>query len=354
MPISIITGGSLSGAASNGNSVTLTFPVGVLQNDVVYVGYGTDGVVAPSTAGYTSLGSVTSGTHTVRVYRKVMGATPDANVVINGTGQAQDALAVVAYILRDVDLVSPQDATTTTATGTGTVTSPSITTVTRAAWVLPFASGNSLSTPTAPSGYIGLVRINAADNNDSTSAVAYKIVDPAGSEVIGTWGAFAPSNWGAITVAVRPSGYISVPVTGVSATGQTGTVTIFENEVLTVTGVTSTGQTGTVITRAAARVPTTGVTTNTFVGTVLTRSVNRLSVTGFQATSQLGVVTVNESVKVDVFGVLASGATGEVLPITGFIQLAIGVQATAQVYGPVYFWYGINDNQPSNWQDILT
>jgi len=354
MAISLITGGALTGAINNGGSVTLTFPAGVLQNDVVYVCSGIDGTPTIATSGYTPINNVTSGTQQTWVWRKIMGVTPDTSVTINGTGQPQDAHTVVALILRGVETSQPEDAASTTASGSSTnPDNPAITTVFNRAWVLTFASSRVLdSAITAPSGYINQTDITQTDTNPSTTAVATKEVNPAGTENPASWTDWASGTWGAITVAVRPGGFVSVPVTGVSGTGQVGTVQVFENEQVSVTGVSGTGQVGTVLAAVFQRVEVTGVAGVGEVGDVAV--VAKASVVipfGVVGVTQLGNEELRIPIQFLVTGVEATGEVGDVDIRTGLSVFVDGVLCIAQLEN-VAVWIGINDGQDGVWVPV--
>lgn len=378
MAISIITGGSLSGNSINGGDILINFPVGVSANDVVYACVGVRGTATINTAGYTQLQTGTSTAYNAKVWRKVMGATPDSSILFTGTGSATDAMAAVVYILRGVDTINPED-TTTPAAATGSSTNPdnpAITTVTRTAWVLPFASSevNDVAV-TAPTGYLGTVQDTGNDTRDSTTAVAYKSVDPAGVENPASWTAWDTGTWVAITVAVRPSGFPVVSVTGVSGTGQVGTVTVSLGVAVqvSVTGVSSAVSAGTVETWVGIQATTTGVSGSGAVGTVIVREGQGFDVSGVSATGYVGDVSVKEGAGAsvlgvestvelgditlvipiisDVTGVLATGAVGNVLAVAGQLVRPTGVYCTAQT-GTVSIWFGIDDYEAADWNSI--
>jgi hypothetical protein len=351
--ISVISGGSLSNAVVNGGAVTLTFPSGVQQGDVVYVCSGIDGTPTVATSGYTAIANVTSTAQQVWVWRKIMGVTPDTSVTINGTGQPQDAHAVVALILRDVELSQPEDATPTTATGSSTnPNNPAITTTFNKAWVLAFASSRvNDATITAPSGYINQTSANISDTNPSTTAVATNEVTIAGVEDPPSWTDWATGNWGAITVAVRPGGFISVPVTGVTGTGQVGTVAVRESVKVPVTGVTGSGQTGSV----GIALPRSVLVT----GELATGEVGNLSATGKASVELFNVLGItalgSESLRIFsnlfVDGVESSVEVGSVDIRTGLAVNVDGVFCAMQ-QGEVAVWIGVNDGQDIVWAPV--
>jgi len=356
MAISIISGGALTGGINNGNAVTLTFPGGVQQDDVVYVCSGIDGTVSPSTSGYTQIAAVTSGGHRVGVWRKIMGATPDASVTISGTGQPQDAHAVVALILRGVETTQPEDVAATTDSGSSTnPDNPAITTTFSTTLILAFASSRVNDTAiTAPSGYNNQTDIAVSDTNPSTTAVATKELSPAGTEDPASWTDWASGTWGAITVAVRPSGYVSVPVVGASGTGQVGTVQVFENEQVSVTGVAGTSAVGTVSAVVFQRAQVTGVAATGAVGDVsVTGKAAINTIVGAVGTGQVGTAGLSTSGLYPVTGVSADSALGSVSTLTGLAVNVIGVSCITE-FSEVYVWIKIDDIQTPDWVEVPT
>jgi hypothetical protein len=354
MPISLISGGALTGGINNGGSVTLTFPAGVLQDDVVYVCSGIDGTATIATSGYTPINNATSVNQQTRVWRKIMGATPDTSVTINGTGQPQDAHTVVALILRGVETTQPEDATPTTASGSSTnPNNPAITTVFNRAWVLTFASSEvNDTTITAPSGYTNQTNIAVSDTNPSTTAVATKEITPPGVEDPPSWTNWAAGDWAAITVAVRPAGFISVLVTGVSGTGQVGTVQVFENEQVSVTGVSGAGDVGNVQIALPKQVLVTGLSATCEAGDVAVTGQAFIEPIGVDGTVEIGQVQIVALALFSVTGVSSTGEIGDVDVFTGLAVFANGVLCTAQL-GEIAVWISINDEQVSNWVEIL-
>lgn len=354
MAISLVTGGALTGAVNNGGTVTITFPAGVLQNDVVYVCSGIDGPASMSTSGYTPVSNITSGSQQTRVWRKIMGATPDTNVAVDGTGQPQDAHTVVALILRDVEVSQPEDATPTTASGSSTnPNNASITTTFNKAWVLAFASSAvNDATITAPSGYINQTNIAQTDTNPSTTGVATKEVTVAGAEDPASWTDWATGTWGAITVAVRPGGFISVVVTGVSGTGQVGDVAVQESVKVPVTGNVGTGQVGSVAIALPRSVTVTGESATGEVGDVtVTAEASAVIPFGVVGVTQLGNEDLRIPIQFLVSGVEGTGEVGTVTSRQGFEIMVMGFSLEMQE-GQVVIWFGIDDSQGSIWVPV--
>lgn len=201
--------GNAEGSTSSITDITIALPA-MLESDVAYVATTCNGTTGGTmvSAGYTQLGTtLTLSTGRARMFRKVMGASPDATAVVDGDSTNTGVSAVVT-VLRGVDTTTPEDVTTTTATGSSlNPNPPSITTVTPNAWVLaPACSIISDTAVVAPTGYSNQVDINTAGtgSNPTTTAMATKLVETAGVEDPATWTAWLSGAWGCFAVAVRP------------------------------------------------------------------------------------------------------------------------------------------------------
>lgn len=194
--------------ATNGGNVTLAL-TGAQENDIVLVFGGhpfRSGSVAAgiSTAGYTTLFSAdTTPNVSFVVAWKRMGASPDANVVGLGSGNASDATAYGAYILRGVDTTTAIDTATQNAVG---VDAPSITTVTDLAWVV-VCTGTAVvdSTPGTITNYTNIGNTAGNDTVDITIACATREIATAGAENPGAWSSLTSTNARSVTVALRPA-----------------------------------------------------------------------------------------------------------------------------------------------------
>lgn len=206
-PISLV--GSTEGNAIDGTDLTLSLPGGLRESDVVYVMFGISTTAGGGTTspGWTQIGSTVDNTVRTQVFRKVMGYTPDAQIVLTGSASATNGCAGIAYGFRGVDIVSPEDQTATTATGTSAAApdSPSITTQTANAWVISFGckTGND-PTVVAPTGYSNQVDDVANDTTDVTVGAATKLVAAAGAEDPAEWTTWTANvAWAAWSIAVR-------------------------------------------------------------------------------------------------------------------------------------------------------
>jgi hypothetical protein len=207
--------GTAENSVAPATSLTVTLPT-LAEDDVVYL-FVTASAAGPpattiTTSGYTKLHdqtvSVSGSNGRFTVWRKVMGATPDSNVVISHTSGSSAPGAAVAVCLRGVDPTTPEDATLTAAGPTTSTTpdSPSITTVTDDAWVISaFGAGVSDTTVTAPSGYSNQVDRNSSFFAVNTVGAATKEIATAGAEDPASWTNLSSGNWSAVSVAVRPA-----------------------------------------------------------------------------------------------------------------------------------------------------
>ena len=138
-------------------------------------------------------------------------------------------------------------------------------------------------------------------------------------------GVSATGSVGSVTVSTGIN--IDVNVTGVSATGDVGSVTTITDQNVSVTGVSATGQVGSVV----RTVDVTGVSATGQVGSVTTTSSTNVSVTGVSATGQVGSVTIGIGRNVSVTGVKGTGQVGSVTITIGRNVSVTGVSATGQV-----------------------
>ncbi|GBD34349.1 hypothetical protein HRbin35_00061 [bacterium HR35] len=220
--------GSVEGSAANGGDVTLSLSgLGLQEGDLVIVAYAigdNDNVnfnmAILSPAGYTEVADLHSDdTQDVDlgVYWKVMGATPDTSVTVDGLGGTDASVAAVAMAFRGVDPATPMDVIPTTATGINTMhpNPPAIDYVSTGVWtVIAGASGHALNLAntnnpyTFPSGYTtDNVQRPENDTSDVTVGLGYRTnpADPEDPGVMTHSGTDSTSySWAAVTIALRP------------------------------------------------------------------------------------------------------------------------------------------------------
>lgn len=155
-----------------------------------------------------------------------MGATPDTSVECVGPNNANYTSSVVVQVWRGVDTTTLlDDWSTTTAIDTGIPNNPSVIPITTGALVLILGHGvaptTGSTTPTVPAGYSNLTYLLGTNGSSAHSNVAMAskawssgVEDPA------VWTGFNSSttaSWGAITLALRPSGGLTDGTIGYSA-----------------------------------------------------------------------------------------------------------------------------------------
>ena len=207
-----LVGTPQTGTAPNGNDVTLTFDGSPAEGDVVVVfgghGVATGTVTDPGT-GYTQIAIHSGGGRPVwGAWYKVMGATPDADVLCSGGGNSADAVAYISYMFSGVDATVLDQITTTTGPTLSTNPNcPSITTQTDDAWVLALAGGSTLDASVGTlAGYSNNVQQTGPnESQDITTAGATLLVATAGATDPPAWGSWANTWWYAATVALKPA-----------------------------------------------------------------------------------------------------------------------------------------------------
>jgi hypothetical protein len=210
--------GSAEVGSLNGADATLDLTgIALQQNDIVVLTYSFDNTLATDNSGITSAGwtqiyegfdTVGSGVFKLGVYYKIMGASPDSSVVVDGTGIQFTAMSVVAMAFRGINQSVPQDAVFTHFEDLNVDPDPAaITTVTDGAAVIVCAGGDRIDNSiTAPSGYGNQVDIATSDTFKALAAMAWKEVASAGVENPGTWTNWSLMTYQVVTVALRPAG----------------------------------------------------------------------------------------------------------------------------------------------------
>lgn len=189
------------------------------EGDIVVINWGvyrtSDQTMTVNTSGYTKIADLYSNDSTdtnLGCAYKIMGATPDTVVNVNGSGAATGGANAVIQVWRGVDQTTPMDVTPTTDTGINTsyTQNPSITPITSGA-VIIICGGNgtnsSLTVTTTPSGYSNMLEISYDPGYASTNYIASKYW-VSGTESPANWVMSADSttvSWAAVTLALRPA-----------------------------------------------------------------------------------------------------------------------------------------------------
>lgn len=150
------------------------------------------------------------------VWTKVMGATPDTSVVVDGQGGTDSCTVAIAKAFRGVDPTTPMDVAVTTATGLNTAHAdpPSINhnNPSGVATVVVVASGDTgggTTTYAPPTGYESAWE-SQSDNDTSDTTVGMGVnFSPADPENPGTATYSGTDStsfaWAAVTMALRPA-----------------------------------------------------------------------------------------------------------------------------------------------------
>ena len=241
---------STSNSAVNGGDVVvdLTDIADLAEDDIVILSYAIgdndDGdftMAISSGAGWTKIADLYSNDSdetNLGVFWKIMGATPDTTVTVDGLGGSDASTTAVAMAFRGVDQTTPLDVTTTTATGINSVLAnpPSIdhngSTGTIVVAVGAGAHGGGVQTYTGGAGYTtNFATIGANDTTDSTIGMGHSLSpsDPEDPPVFAFSGSDGTTlSWCAATVALRAAAavdnevYIS-PSANVAAGGEATT-----------------------------------------------------------------------------------------------------------------------------------
>ena len=229
-------GGNSATGTSSSYSVDLTALTGGIDTAarsgdlvIVVTGFATNSDGNPgisSPADYAELADLySSDTHSANgsFNWKIMGATPDTSVTVNGSGDTTYGSSTVVHVWRGADPTTPIDVLTTTDTGTNSPRSdsPSITPVTSGAVVLTAgvgARGSSVSALTEPTGYSNALSVGATSGSSkrSVTSIASKLWT-SGAEDPAAWTGGSLSffdSWVAASIAIRPQlcSAIAVPL----------------------------------------------------------------------------------------------------------------------------------------------
>jgi len=221
------------GNAVNGGNVNLDFTGDYLEDDVVICvagigdNDGNDFTMTVQEAGWTKQEDLFSGVSTYEanlgVFTKVMGATPDTAVTVDGQGGTDSSTAAIVMGFRGVDTAAPLDGispTTFTSTSTMDPSPASINyTTSGCAVVIVGASGHSQGsqTVTFPTGYTtDSAWSTGADSTAITVSIGHDL-SPSDPESPGQITHSASDNSAysscAVTFALKPAGAgIDIPI----------------------------------------------------------------------------------------------------------------------------------------------
>ncbi len=202
---------------ANGNDATINFDATALprEGDIVFVFGGRAnssdanawGII---TSGYTLLTSIDSTGPKFGIWYKVMGATPDTSVDVEGGGNAAHGTAYCVFVV-DKDTVDPalfdtSPAFVSTGQVVGVPNGPAITTNTPDARVIVFGVLGAIDTSRGvPSGFTTIIGANANDTDDISIDAAYQDKATPGAVDPGAWSTWTSGTGGAITIALKPA-----------------------------------------------------------------------------------------------------------------------------------------------------
>ncbi len=148
-----------------------------------------------------------------------MGASPDANIVLTGSGNIAHSSTAIAIAFRGVDLTTPEDGVALT-TASSTSTNPdcaSITPTTTDDVIIAYASTFLVDTTgtAGPSGYSNFTQVSSNDNNDTTSYLAWKGgLTAATPEDPSAFTGVSSAIWRAYSIVLKPAASVAAPSFG--------------------------------------------------------------------------------------------------------------------------------------------
>lgn len=201
--------GTSDAQAIPGNQLTFPTTPALQQGDIVIVLAGSDASMPNEPSGWTTSLSTTNSDQYARLIYKVMGATPDANVYVDGLSEAS---AMVAVAVRNLgsDMNGLKLSASTNAGSSGMPNAPSVTTTEPNTLVIAFGALDDESVAdsvTAPAGYTNLVVEEAAGLTGQTVMAASKLVAVAGVEDPAIFGGTGDERGIAYTMKLGPTPY---------------------------------------------------------------------------------------------------------------------------------------------------
>lgn len=191
-----------STATQTDNSLNGIEPTGAASGDLIimmfYTAFSSAAVTGP--ASWTEVVDVDGGNafNQMAAYWIVRGGSAPSYTMTGGGGSSS---GIHTFAITGADTTTPMDATPTTGTKTGTnPDSPSITTVTADTLIVTMVGDDAAAgTITVPSGFTGTT-------TTSGTKAAYKAQAATGATGTFAWTCSTSTDWGAITIAVRPAG----------------------------------------------------------------------------------------------------------------------------------------------------
>lgn len=200
--------------AGGASTETKTLPGTPATDDIVIIALASDGDLSadgPSTADYVVIDAPVSAVPGVWFGYKIMGGTPDTQVVVQQ--RATNIQAGILQVWRGVDTTTPIDATrTTTAGASGMPNPPSYNPVTNGVLILAVGmldDDDTAGTVTAPANYTNLVAADTGQASTAAGATAMiasrELVTVSGAEDPAAFGGSGSDAWTSYTVGLRPA-----------------------------------------------------------------------------------------------------------------------------------------------------
>lgn len=177
-----------------------------------------------TSAGYTEMADLWSNDTqdaNLSVNYKIMGSSPDASAICNGSPASTLGNICLVHVWRGADEGKPFDVASTTAWGPDlndancgtTISNASITPVTPGAYVLSVCAGTAApdvgySAVTPPTGYGNKADAGAAGSGHSIKGGIASKAWTSGSETPGLWAGFetpVQRSWASVTLAIKPA-----------------------------------------------------------------------------------------------------------------------------------------------------
>ena len=197
---------------SSNNTEAKTLPGSPLEGDLVLVLGSNDNssgnAPAPDdgTANYTEIRTDTSAAPDCGAWYKILGASPESTVNLNGFNSGANETAFVVAVFRNVDSSTPLDVTTVQASNsTGDPNPPSITTVTAKCAIVScgFLDDDKITSCTQ-SGGSDVTFLTSNSTGSSATMIGWQIKASAGAVDPATFVTDGDDEWVAYSIALRP------------------------------------------------------------------------------------------------------------------------------------------------------
>jgi hypothetical protein len=199
--------GAAEASAIDGGDATLTLPSNMLPGDFAILCTNED----MDSAGWTRTISDSGGAIGAVCFQKFMGSPVDTTANCNSGGGAGDNITCVAMVFRGVHAQSPIEEFAREADSGDAPLVPSTSTRTAETVIISVvAAATTDTTVTAPAGFENQTDINADDDVDSTTGMAWKRALTTGAQSLGGWSNFTSSDNISFAFVLRPLQWASL------------------------------------------------------------------------------------------------------------------------------------------------